>query len=128
MIVYATISKSKENGFDKDRKVSFDFNFGNNIEEFIQLYGTKAAFANVIKGAKLAIQARLRALGDLQEVEGDQPAKLYSDAEITDMFLVDFKLPDTVIEPKSQEEAALQAWEKLSSDVKAALLAKHGQS
>lgn len=127
MLVYATISKSAENGFEKDRKVSIDINFGQNIDEFVQLYGKKAAHANAIKGSKLAVQTRLRALGDLQESESGEK-KLLSDAEIADMFWTDFTLPDTVIEPKSQEEQALAAWEKLDPAVREMLLKKHGQA
>lgn len=148
MLVQATVNPSEANGLKtsgapsiglaagNSRKVSIEFNLGKGwdntdegartaLEDAILEHGVKAVYANWVKGAKLPLQAKLRQEGDIQTAD-DGSLFWKTDAEIAESFN-DFKLPDEVTEPKSEEDKAIAAWEKLSPEVRARLLRLHGQ-
>ena len=132
MKINASVSPSAENGLAEKRNIGIEYDLGEKaaepLTEAIALYGTKAVYAQFVKGARLPIQQAMRERADVQTDEEGNPIQgagaFLSDTQVQAYFDNEFKLPADFRVPQTQEQKVTAAWQALPEEVRARLIAE----
>ena len=101
------------------RELTVEYNFGDNLDQAVEMFGADAVFSSFKADAKVGLQAKVR--GMLKATEDDSEAAKYSDEDIISA-IADWKpgvKTRTAADPLAKLKALL---EKLSPEQKAAFL------
>lgn len=110
---------TKEPG--SNRELVTEYNFGDSLQEAVDLFGEDAVLAGFKSDARVGLQAKVR--GMLKATEEDSEAAKYTDEQILEA-VKEWK-PGTKTRAASDPLAKLQALlEKISPEQRAALLEK----